>query len=171
MQRKHHHRLLVLLAYVALLLPTSMTASPSRQPSQREIPPSFQVYAVQVVNIRNPRLDLKSHPIGSTFPTVLRRGVRQNGVNFAGWFALVKWGCGSNCELFAIVDLRNGRVYHDSAFVLARGAQYRADSALFVANPRYPDADNFLADIPTSYWVWQNRALSCLYPSWACKAK
>jgi len=170
MQRKRH-LLVVLLACIAPLLPISKTASASRQRSQREIPPSFQEYAVQVASIRNPRLDLKSHPIGRTFPTVLRRGVRQNGVNFAGSFSLVEWGCGSDCRWFAIVDFRNGRIYRDSSFVLPRGAQYRADSALFVANPRYPDADNYLAEVPTSYWVWQNRALLCLYPSSVCKAK
>ncbi len=172
MQRKRHLLVVLLayIAYIALLSPISKTASASRQASQREIPPSFQEYAVQVASIRNPPLDLKSHPIGRTFPTVLRRGVRQNGVNFAGWFSLVEWGCGSDCRWFAIVDLRNGRIYRDNSFVLLRGAQYRADSALIVANPRYPDADNYLADVPTSYWVWQNRALLCLYPSSVCKA-
>jgi hypothetical protein len=170
MQRKRQ-LLVVLLACIAPLLSISKTASASRQPSQREIPPSFQEYAVQVASIRTTRLDLKSHPVGRTFPTVLRRGVRQNGVNFAGSFSLVEWGCGSDCRWFAIVDLRNGRIYRDSSFALLRGAQYRADSALFVANPRYPDADNYLAVVPTSYWVWQNRALLCLYPSSVCEAK
>jgi hypothetical protein len=169
--RRKRHLWVGLFACIAPLLPIPKTASASRQPIQREIPPSFQEYAVEVASIRNPRLDLKSHRIGSTFPTVLRRGVRHNRVNFAGSFSLVEWGCGSDCRWFAIVDLRNGHIYHDSSFVLLRGAQYRADSALFVANPRYPDAGNFLADVPTSYWVWQNRALLCLYPSSVCKAK
>jgi hypothetical protein len=167
--RRKRQRLLKLLAYVALLLLASRAAPASQEPNERQVPPAFQEYAVPVATIRNPRLDLKSNPIGNTFRTVLRRGVREMGVNFAGWYCLVEWGCGSNCRLFAIVDLRNGRIYHDSTFMLLRGAQYRADSALFVANPPYPDAANFLADIPTSYWVWQNRALSCLYPSRACK--
>jgi hypothetical protein len=155
--------------YAALALVASSAARASQAPNQREVPPAFQDYGVQIANIRNPRLDLKSHPIGNTFRTVLRRGVRENGANFAGWYSVVEWGCGSNCRLFAIVDLRNGRIYHNREFVLARGAQYRADSALFVANPRYPDAETFLADIPVSYWVWKNRILSCLYPSSACK--
>lgn len=170
MQRKPY-LLIVLVTYVVLLAAISRTALASRQHSQKDIPPSFQEYAIEVAEIRNPRLDLKSHPVGRTFPTVLRRGVRQNGVNFAGRFSLVEWGCGSDCRWFAIIDLRNGRIYRESSFVLLRGAQYRADSALFVANPRYPGADNFLADVPTSYWVWQNGALSCLYPSSACKTR
>ena len=163
------HLVLALFACVALLTLASRAASAFQEPNRREVPPTFQEYAVPVASIRNPRLDLKSHPIGNTFRTVLRRGVREKGVNFAGWYCLVEWGCGNNCRLFAIVDLRNGRIYHDSTFVLLRGAQYRADSVLFVANPPYTDAANFLADVPMSYWVWQNRALSCVYPSRACQ--
>src|ERR687898_515362 len=97
MQRKRHP-LVALLACITALLPISKSVSGSREPSQRDIPPSFQEYTVQIASIRSPRIDLNSHPIGSTFPTVLRRGVRENGVNFAGSFSLVEWGAA------AIVD-------------------------------------------------------------------
>jgi hypothetical protein len=169
MQLTHHHRLAGVLIIVALFVLAPIAAPASQEHRETGSPPSFEDFAVQVGKIRDSRLDLKSHLIGTTFRTVLRRGVRENGINFAGWYCLVEWGCGSNCRLFAVVDLRNGRIYHDRNFVLVRPAQYRADSALFVANRRYPDADDFLADVPVSYWVWKNRALSCLYPLSACR--
>lgn len=44
------------------------------------------------------------------FRTMIRNGAA-TGPNFAGHYTLVKWGCGSSCQLLAIVDARTGRVY------------------------------------------------------------
>jgi hypothetical protein len=60
------------------------------------------------------------------YRTVIRRGVSRGwgaedgttgkelavpGPNFAGHYAIVRWGCGSPCLMAAIVDLRTGRVF------------------------------------------------------------
>ena len=59
------------------------------------------------------------------FRTVLRQGVgkgyrvvdggtehERRGVNFAGRYVLVQWGCGSNCMQAAVIDGRDGTVLH-----------------------------------------------------------
>ena len=34
-----------------------------------------------------------------------------SGPNFAGHYYVIRWGCGSNCLMMAVVDASNGRVY------------------------------------------------------------
>jgi len=33
--------------------------------------------------------------------------------NFAGHYTLAKWGCGTDCTMFAFIDARTGKVYFD----------------------------------------------------------
>src|SRR5689334_18730121 len=69
------------------------------------------------------------------FRTTISKGAKA-GVNFAGHFALVSWGCGSSCGSYVVVDSQSGRVYEPSELVnveLGRGGPiYRADSSLLV---------------------------------------
>jgi len=37
--------------------------------------------------------------------------VKSNGPNFAGHYFVIRWGCGSECLMMAIVDARTGKVY------------------------------------------------------------
>ncbi|MDB4950741.1 MAG: hypothetical protein JWM27_3390 [Gemmatimonadetes bacterium] len=78
-------------------------------------------------------VDVGSARGAASHRTVLRRGVAK-GANFAGHYAVVTWGCGTACERFALVDVRTGKVWM-SPMELTRGAQYRVDSGLFIANP------------------------------------
>ncbi len=42
---------------------------------------------------------------------VTGQDLNRPGPNFAGHYAIVRWGCGSPCDMIAIVDLKNGRVF------------------------------------------------------------
>jgi hypothetical protein len=53
---------------------------------------------------------LASDPQARFFPTKLREGVG-SGPNFADPLTFVTWGCGSGCQVNAIVDARDGRIY------------------------------------------------------------
>jgi hypothetical protein len=37
--------------------------------------------------------------------------VNQKGPNYAGHYFVIRWGCGSNCLMMAIVDAQRGKVY------------------------------------------------------------
>src|SRR5687768_15600978 len=91
---------------------------------------SFLEYRVNAQKVDAPKLELKSHPVGRRYRTVIRTAVRQEGANFAGGYTLAKWGCGSSCLQFAIVDLKTGRIFHQPGLVLTRGLEFRSDSAL-----------------------------------------
>ena len=72
--------------------------------------PTLTQYAVKVENIKNVRVNLKSHKNANMFRTNLRNAAKE-GVNFAGHYILTTWGCGTNCTQSAIIDARNGRVF------------------------------------------------------------
>lgn len=37
--------------------------------------------------------------------------IKSSGPNFAGHYYVIRWGCGSNCLMMAVVDAQSGRVY------------------------------------------------------------
>ena len=72
--------------------------------------PAFTQYAAKVAEIKNVRVNLRSHKNANMFRTNLRNAAKE-GVNFAGHYILTTWGCGTNCSQSAIIDARNGRVF------------------------------------------------------------
>jgi hypothetical protein len=76
---------------------------------------------------------IDSASYGRMFRARLRKGA-QSGPNFAGAFTVVVWGCGSSCQLVAIVDARTG-VLSEQTLRTTTGVDYRRDSRLIVADP------------------------------------
>ena len=37
--------------------------------------------------------------------------IKTSGPNFAGHYFVIRWGCGSNCLMMAVVDAKTGKVY------------------------------------------------------------
>lgn len=72
--------------------------------------PRFQDYPAPVYKGKRAPVNLKSAQGASSFRTRLREGA-EKGVNFAGRFTLVAWGCGTGCLMAGIIDARTGTVY------------------------------------------------------------
>ena len=109
--------------------------------------PTFDAYPVIRENIDNPRLDLNSNPIGRRYRTVLRLAVPE-GPNFAGHYRLVHWGCGTSCAMFAVVNLRTGRVITLKGFSAVGGVYFYADE--------------FLPDTESDGWGFRHKSNSKL---------
>src|SRR6476620_8648893 len=77
--------------------------------AQRGVP-TFGQYAVPVAKVRNINVNLKSNKYARNYRTNLRNAAKE-GVNFAGHFVVVNWGCGTNCSETAIIDGRSGKVF------------------------------------------------------------
>src|SRR5258708_31686334 len=72
--------------------------------------PKFEDYAVTAPKRDvHPQLDVASNPIAKTYRTVLRNEIRK-GPNFAGYYRVAAWGCGSCLAMFACVNLLSGKV-------------------------------------------------------------
>ena len=79
---------------------------------------------------------LASARYGRTYRTRLRAGA-QTGPNFAGVFTVVSWGCGSSCQVSAIIDARTGALSRQMLRT-TNGLEFHRDSRLLVADPLHP---------------------------------
>lgn len=90
------------------------------------------------------------------FRTRLREGMKQ-GVNFAGEFTIISWGCGTSCVENAIVNAKTGRVC--AWFESCGDDHFRKDSRLLLLNPPDPkDQDPSRLCTPEAL-VWDGQKL------------
>jgi hypothetical protein len=101
--------------------------------------------------------DLGSRPWAREFRTVLRAGAAA-GPNFAGAYTIVLWGCGTQCQRWAVVDARTGRV-HGHPFDAELGVDFRRDSRLVAVNPLRPDETPSPWRPAPAYFAWDGREM------------
>ena len=123
----------------------------------------FETFAVSDSFTRQPAVpDTRSTSLGRQFRTLIRYQARK-GPNFAGHFTLVRWGCGSSCIMYAVVDASTGRVFGQTVQTQV-GADFRRSSALLIADSpdsvlamsggRPPDPKCVVCGTPAAY-VWR----------------
>ena len=95
-----------MLEVICVLLVMS-AVGPAQQPKAR---PDFKDYAVKKIFNGAPAAPKLSHE-QRTFRTKIREGAKSK-VEFAGHYTVPRWGCGSGCSTFAIVDSITGAVYN-----------------------------------------------------------
>ena len=99
-------------------------------------PYKFSDYPVSRIYSNEPaKLNLASNKNASAFKTRLKEGL-QDGMNFAGSYVIVTWGCGTECMSGAMVDVSTGSVIDLPEVGLEQG--FQKDSSLYVVNPN-PD--------------------------------
>ena len=108
--------------------------------------PIFATYSVAVPNtLDKPRLDLKSNPTARMYRTVLRQEIFQ-GPNFAGYYRVAIWGCGSSCAMFAVVNLKTGRVITPEGFYAASTEHFDVDDPKILRESQSGDVLGFRKD-------------------------
>ena len=110
-------------------------------------------------------IDYENTPLkqAANFKTAINDAVAK-GPNFAGKFAVAQWGCGSNCQSHAVVNVESGKI-------IAFGPQTEAgigvtqESNILITNPKenFPPIAEMqkaglkqladLANIPREYYV------------------
>lgn len=89
----------------------------------------------------------------------------RSGPNFAGHYTVAKWGCGSPCVGFVIINERTGTVY-DPNFAVACADNNRMDSSLnFKLNSRLIVATGFSDKLGCgdNYFEWDGRRLKLIH--------
>lgn len=99
------------------------------------------------------KVDLASDKRARMFKTRLREGMKQ-GVNFAGEYVVVSWGCGSSCVENAIVNAKTGKVC--DWFESCGDDHFRKDSRLIILNQ--PDGEDHGLCTPGAL-VWDGHHL------------
>ena len=112
---------------------------------------SKQLYTGEIAVV-----DFKSanHPQLDRLKNGISKAVKE-GANFAGHYAVVEWGCGSNCQEHAVVDVQSGKII-TFGIPSEAGLHFLPESNTIITNPQ----PNFptLADLKDSafddkaYW-------------------
>jgi len=123
--------------------------------------PQFEDFSVSAV-YKGPKapVDLSSNPEAQTYRTRLREGAKKP-PNFAGRYVIVEWGCGIQCTVYMMVDVKNGTVF-DAPQALMGGA-FRLNSSLFMAS-----ADTNDVFYASRFFHWNNGKFNLIYQQ-ACK--
>jgi len=93
-------------------------------------------------------------PEADEFKSVISETVAK-GTNFAGHYAMAEWGCGTNCQDHAIVDVKTGEIV---AFGIPSeaGLSFNAGSSLIMTNPQsnFPTTEKLASSsfIDKLYW-------------------
>ncbi len=95
--------------FATLIFIISLTLVAPLASAQRGVP-RFENYTAPVYRGKSAPVNLASAKGASNFRTRLREGAKE-GINFAGRYTLVSWGCGTSCLQAAVIDAKTGRVY------------------------------------------------------------
>jgi hypothetical protein len=119
--------------FVAMML--CMTVQVLFSAPSAQATPKFDEYPAEVYRGRNAKVRLDT-PDAKNYRTRLREASRQK-PNFAGHYVLVTWGCGTQCQYGAVVNVLNGRVTFLPASVCCGDEDdqpfyYRVNSRLIV---------------------------------------
>jgi hypothetical protein len=99
-----------------------------------------ELYSVKVEDVPLPKkLDFSGFEYKRRYHTTTQYSIDRDGVNFAGHFCFVYWGCGSPCQMSAVVDLKTGKVYDGPT--ASNGYGFKKDSRLLIINP--PDLNGW----------------------------
>lgn len=84
-------------------------------------------------------VDFESNPEAKIFHTAISEQVA-GGANFAGHYTVATWGCGTECQGYAIVDLITGNIIKYEPhipFQASLGLSSSVNSNVMVFNPRF----------------------------------
>lgn len=114
--------------------------------------PSFNHFKVRSLFHGTPTgLKVRGNALAIMYKTRIQDVYKAHGLNFAGHYCLVWWGCGSDCQHAAVVDLRTGNVYDGPT--AASLFEYRLNSRLLIVNR--PGNIN-CAFCKPEYWLWND---------------
>jgi hypothetical protein len=118
-------------------------------------PPQFSDYAADTAFVGPiAELNFARDTAVRRFRTTLRDGVI-GGPNFAGHFALVTWGCGTECQSYAIVDLVDGIVRGEGGLDFScHLVDYTRTSRLVVMTPADTEPGHVCYSKETIWLLW-----------------
>lgn len=95
---------------------------------------NFKVDKVYKGKLAKP--NFRTDPSAKTFSTRIREGCKEMGVNFAGHYTIIEWGCGTQCLNSAIVDRISGEIifsqFQSDSIEGHFGIDYRIDSRMII---------------------------------------
>lgn len=96
-----------------------------------------------------------TNELAKEFSSVISASVSDFGVNFAGKYSVITWGCGVRCQNSTIVDVSDGTIV-EYGLITAYGLAYSSGSRLLIVNPKenLPESfEDIEVNITTDYYV------------------
>tara|TARA_R110002073_G_scaffold15953_3_gene62154 strand:- start:21814 stop:22524 length:711 start_codon:yes stop_codon:yes gene_type:complete len=88
----------------------------------------------EVVSVYSGKLadpDFKSNPEAKMFVTRITEGCKQ-GINFAGHYTLIYWGCGTSCQYGVVVNRKTGEIF--DGYQSSLGSEFKKESKRIIIN-------------------------------------
>jgi hypothetical protein len=154
--------ILILLVAASRLQTTAQTAEADAS--------TFKKYPAKIAFTGKPAKPLLVTPLEHTYRTQIREQA-QKGPNFAGHYTLAKWGCGSPCVEFVIIDAKSGAVYDPGEQVgcanrngMEARLQFRLDSQLIAATGSSGiNASSKEVECGTNYYRWDGKRINLVH--------
>lgn len=116
---------------------------------------SFKDYQVDVYQGKLVNPDFSTNPNSKKFITRIKNECL-NGINFAGHYTLVTWGCGSPCQSGVVVNRKTGKIY--DGYGTSLGSEFKKDSKMIIMNVGSIDTATNLIEIcgycEVSHEIW-----------------
>lgn len=122
--------------------------------------PKFEDYPVRIEDqySKNPvSVNFVGSKLDGNYQTMIRKSMAR-GVNFAGQYVIVEWGCGVSCQNHALINAKTGKIVA-SGLESSYGAEFKKDSTLLIINPRADTWDG-LKIKPTYYSIEDGKLVS-----------
>lgn len=133
----------------------------------------FEDYSATQKFTGRPATPIIANQRARLYRTIIRQDA-QEGPNFAGHYTIARWGCGSTCVGFAIIDARTGRVhFHPKALQVMQVPyqaedvlQFRPDSRMLIISGEIlsvePDGPSTAGRVGKFYYEWKNNRFTLL---------
>jgi hypothetical protein len=92
---------------------------------------AFDDYLIPVFNGKLTAPNFESNLASKNFITRIKAAC-EGGINFAGHYTLVEWGCGTACQTGVLVDRKTGEIHDRPTSSL--GTDFKSNSTLFIEN-------------------------------------
>lgn len=139
--------------------------------AQTPKPPKFSQYPAVVETARVKTIDLRRNPRAYSVRSRLSEGLR-GGINFAGHYVVVGWGCGTGCVSGAIIDGRTGTVYWPEQLIAMgvwygngnytdKPIEYKKNSRMLIIRGLPGRKNDNAPDVPSGdyYYEWKKNKL------------
>jgi len=99
----------------------------------------FESNKVPVYNGKLADPDFTSNEDAKMFRTRITEGC-EDGINFAGFYTLIYWGCGTSCQYGVIVNRKTGEIF--DGYQSSLGSEFKKDSESIIMNSDIIEGDS-----------------------------
>lgn len=128
---------------------------------------TFDYCPVNIENVNtivptHANINWKSNPQRESFRSAITNSYLKGKANFAGYYQVITWGCGSCCQEGVMIDTRDGRIYelptirglHD----IGKGSRQQIGSILLITYTILHNPNTQKEEINNCFWLWNENA-------------